>query len=576
MKKLLYLFTFLLSTLGFTQEVIPFDLATRPPLFKECVQYNTIDRSLEENKDRDKTYIKNDSISIEAYKKCFKVSVTSHMVKYLNEKLDTPLDSLDIKPGNHTIYASFICSKNGKPENVRVRAPHIELTETIKRGIEKLPFAAPAEKDDKKVSVIYTFPYHIHRRDSIELSHKRFFQKCYDYALVIDQKECISNKASDFIFEHYDFENTKDFNNLSYGRNLLQLNGNYENRWKVSHLKSPNKSFTREVQKTLAKTPKVDIREISSSSEKEIPFDIQLGAFRPFTYQKELPEIATLNNTTELPFLVEQLKSETDSIYNGIAEFNNQICDYITLKYEKNLETELDNKFDSNIYFTISPEGSIANIEIFGDQEKVNNQIVSILSSTPPLKPATDANFMPVASKHRIKLTLEFNAEAKKPTIIPSDHKSTFVETQAPVYKGCKGTNSEIEKCFHEKINYLVSTSFNREVITSNPNIPYEAPEVNVKYDVTPKGTLSNIVVSNPYPEIIAEVEQNLKKVGHIIAASKDGIPQTVHYSTDILFNHKQRTKAKSKKKRGAFYDPNDKANNVTDEMIQLETNFLF
>lgn len=88
-------------------------------------------------------------------KDCFSNKVKGFLEGQLNIHL---VNSLNLSPGSKKIYTTFTLNKHGNIENIKVRAPHIEIANEVVRVINLLPQMTPGKQRGRPVNVKYTLP----------------------------------------------------------------------------------------------------------------------------------------------------------------------------------------------------------------------------------------------------------------------------------------------------------------------------------------------------------------------------------------------------------------------------------
>jgi hypothetical protein len=94
------------------------------------------------------------NLSVEEKRKYFQKQVNDIVTKKFNPNL---IKELGLS-GRQRIYAMFTINKNGKIEDIKIRAPHFKLEEETRQIIESLPTFIPGKQRNITVPVIYTLP----------------------------------------------------------------------------------------------------------------------------------------------------------------------------------------------------------------------------------------------------------------------------------------------------------------------------------------------------------------------------------------------------------------------------------
>ncbi|QOD60804.1 energy transducer TonB [Polaribacter haliotis] len=98
------------------------------------------------------------SESISNAKKCFSKGVQRHFARTFDSKLPK---KLGLSTGRKRILINFKVNKEGKSEDIRVKAPHPEIVDEVINVIRRLPKIKPGYQKGKPVSVKYAIPFTI-------------------------------------------------------------------------------------------------------------------------------------------------------------------------------------------------------------------------------------------------------------------------------------------------------------------------------------------------------------------------------------------------------------------------------
>lgn len=147
-KSLLLVFLFVIFS-SYSQEVeIVQDFTTKDSIVENEVSFLEIEEAPSTP----------ECIKLETIKEkndCF----SQYIQKFISKKLNVDLfNSLSLPEGKYTIVSVFSISKEGKIEDINVRAPHPDLeTETI-RVLQLIPTLIPAKQHGKAVKVKFSLP----------------------------------------------------------------------------------------------------------------------------------------------------------------------------------------------------------------------------------------------------------------------------------------------------------------------------------------------------------------------------------------------------------------------------------
>jgi len=95
-----------------------------------------------------------ESATSEELKKCFSRGISIHINKNFNTKI---AKKHNLK-GRHKIYIGFKIDEQGKPKDIKARAPHESLVTEAERVIKTLPILKPGMHNGKAVTVAYSIP----------------------------------------------------------------------------------------------------------------------------------------------------------------------------------------------------------------------------------------------------------------------------------------------------------------------------------------------------------------------------------------------------------------------------------
>ncbi|MEQ6125112.1 energy transducer TonB [Pseudotenacibaculum sp. MALMAid0570] len=97
------------------------------------------------------------NISIEKVREDF----NQRIKKFFGEHFQAPQSSIEIPSGKYRIISQFTIDKNGKINNIKIRAPHPSFEKETKRMLTKLPVFIPGKQRGKVVRTRYTLPIRI-------------------------------------------------------------------------------------------------------------------------------------------------------------------------------------------------------------------------------------------------------------------------------------------------------------------------------------------------------------------------------------------------------------------------------
>lgn len=94
------------------------------------------------------------NLSVEEKRNYFQKQINDIVTKKFNSNL---IKELGLS-GRQRIYAMFTINKNGKVEDIKIRAPHFKLEQETRRIIDSLPTFISGKQGNIAVPVIYTLP----------------------------------------------------------------------------------------------------------------------------------------------------------------------------------------------------------------------------------------------------------------------------------------------------------------------------------------------------------------------------------------------------------------------------------
>ncbi|MDB2385281.1 M56 family metallopeptidase [Polaribacter sp.] len=89
-------------------------------------------------------------------KSCFNKSIQKHFAKNFNVDM---VNDLGLSSGRKRAYVGFTIDKEGNITDVKVRAPHLTIKESITEIMNSLPKVVPGESDGEKIAVKYSIPF---------------------------------------------------------------------------------------------------------------------------------------------------------------------------------------------------------------------------------------------------------------------------------------------------------------------------------------------------------------------------------------------------------------------------------
>ncbi|QHI38257.1 hypothetical protein IMCC3317_36470 [Kordia antarctica] len=110
---------------------------------------------------------------------------------------------------------------------------------------------------------------------------------------------------------------------------------------------------------------------------------------------------------------------------------------------------------------------------------------------------------------------------------------------KVPVFPGCesKGTFEELKKCFSQGISKHVVQNFNMKEMEHLELVGRQ--KIFTKFIIDKNGSIKDMIIRAPHPELSAEVERVLNTLPKLIPGMKDGKPVSVKYVLPIAFDLK-------------------------------------
>lgn len=131
-----------------------------------------------------------------------------------------------------------------------------------------------------------------------------------------------------------------------------------------------------------------------------------------------------------------------------------------------------------------------------------------------------------------------FSQEAKGEKIV-----SFLVIDKPPIYKGCKGNKSDLNKCFSKGIQNFFSNNFNKD-LPNQLGLKKEIYKLYIGFIINKEGNAVKVRASRaPHPKIEQEVIRVVKLFPKMIPGEKQGEKVGVKYSIPFLFRAKKKPK---------------------------------
>ncbi|ARV06935.1 energy transducer TonB [Polaribacter sp. SA4-10] len=190
-----------------------------------------------------------------------------------------------------------------------------------------------------------------------------------------------------------------------------------------------------------------------------------------------------------------------------------------------------------------------ANME---DEMKEDIPIVLIQEVTPPPKdvPVLVEKIKIVEDEMKIEETIIESTETDEgeaivintDDIIEVEEEEELLEDipfvlieNVPVYPGCKGNNTELKRCFTQKITAFFGKKFNTSLATELGLVPGKK-KLFVMFKIDRTGKVSNVMARGPHPRLEKEVITVLTSLPRMTPGKQRGSPVGVSYSIPITF----------------------------------------
>jgi protein TonB len=122
--------------------------------------------------------------------------------------------------------------------------------------------------------------------------------------------------------------------------------------------------------------------------------------------------------------------------------------------------------------------------------------------------------------------------EVKETEVIVEDIPFLIIEN-VPVYPGCVGDNTELQKCFTKKITAFFSKNFNAN-LPSELGLSSGNKKLFVVFRIDKTGKVTNVKARAPHPRLEKEVVEIINSLPQMIPGNQRGTPVSVSYSLPI------------------------------------------
>lgn len=204
---------------------------------------------------------------------------------------------------------------------------------------------------------------------------------------------------------------------------------------------------------------------------------------------------------------------------------------YIVKGFSQDLLTQLNVTYGEkniNANFTVDKTGEVVNVVVTANDEKLIPDAIRFIQSLPIMKPAFH-NSVPIAREFHTTVSFEFS----KPLTIEEGNETILVDTP-PIYPGCKGSNTELHKCFDRNINNHIARNFNADI--ANELGLSGRKRISMKFSIDRNGNITNIKARGPHNILELEAIKTLMKFPKIQPAISNGENVEVKFSLPIRF----------------------------------------
>ncbi|MGJ8743389.1 energy transducer TonB [Polaribacter sp.] len=166
-----------------------------------------------------------------------------------------------------------------------------------------------------------------------------------------------------------------------------------------------------------------------------------------------------------------------------------------------------------------TPPPIVEKIKVVEDDLKVEE---TIIEST-----ETDENVSVVVNTEDI-------VEVEEVEEVVEDIPFVLIEN-VPVYPGCKGNNTELKKCFTQKVTEHFGRKFDAN-LANELGLSTGKKKLFVVFRINNKGNITNIKARGPHPRLEKEVVEIIASLPKMIPGKQRGTPVGVSYSIPITF----------------------------------------
>lgn len=116
-----------------------------------------------------------------------------------------------------------------------------------------------------------------------------------------------------------------------------------------------------------------------------------------------------------------------------------------------------------------------------------------------------------------------------------SKKENSLTVKQVPTFKGCKGNNEKLKRCFNKKFQRHFVKNF-KSSLPNNLGLKTGRARINLSFRINKKGIIDSIKVDAPHPKLIKECLRVIKKLPKMIPGKQKGKDVSVKYSIPFSF----------------------------------------
>ena len=396
------------------------------------------------------------------------------------------------------------------------------------------------------------------------------FLECKSIADNTERKKCTSNSIASFVNKNFNTDLGKTLG-LS-GRQRISVFFKIDKTGNVTSIgaRAPHPQLEDEAKRVIGMLPQF-IPGKQRGKAVTVPYslpilfnvqgDVKARTLNTTNVEVEGVEIEEITESIEVPYSVietpptfpecKDLESNTERkkcTSNSVAKFVNK-------NFNTDLATSLglSGRQRISVFFKIDKTGNVTSIGARAPHPQLEDEANRVIGMLPQFIPGKQRG-KAVTVPYSLPIIFQVNPDSKtKPNTkkndwesvdkaigIPSKTQSNDIAfskiEKAPTFEKCKNLNSEKERkaCTSQTISSFVNKNFNTDLAVK---IGLKGRQrIISSFIIAKNGSVTNINVKAPHPDLIVETKRVLKLIPKLIPGEHEGKKVSVSYSLPILF----------------------------------------